>query len=110
MAMKYVRTLTAYVTDKVGAFGVSAGGHLAMYLATTGETGSTRADAAASLSGPAKLDVLNPENPEYEGAVTNLMGCPLTGLWACPMKWWDASPYSHVDGSTSPIYARCSST
>jgi acetyl esterase/lipase/plastocyanin len=103
-AMEYVRKLP-YVTNKVGAFGVSAGGHLAMYLATTGDTGTTRADAAASLSGPAKLDILNSKNPEYEAAVTNLLGCPLGGENECPAVWLDASPYSHVDEATSPIYA-----
>jgi acetyl esterase/lipase/plastocyanin len=100
MALKYVRALP-YVTSKVGAFGVSSGGHLAQYLGTTGSSGDTRADSVASLAGPSKLDIVNPENPGYEEAAANLLGCVLK---ACPQRWQSASPYHHVDDGTVPMF------
>jgi acetyl esterase/lipase/plastocyanin len=100
MALTYVRGLS-YVTSKVGAFGVSSGGHLAQYLGTSGSTGDTRADSVASLAGPSKLEIVNPENPAYEEAVANLLGC---GLKACPHLWERASPYHQVDVGTMPMF------
>jgi dienelactone hydrolase len=41
---------------KLGAFGGSAGGHLAALVATEGTPGGSRADAAVSWSGPLVLD------------------------------------------------------
>jgi acetyl esterase/lipase len=103
-ATSYVRSLP-YV-DSVGVFGKSSGGHLAQYLGTAGEPGSTRPDAIASLAGPSKLEILNPENPSYESAVTNLIGCSLAD---CPDAWVDASPFYHVTSTTAPMFLGMSS-
>jgi acetyl esterase/lipase len=99
MAMSYVRSLP-YV-DSVGVFGKSSGGHLAQYLGTAGEPGSTRPDAVASLAGPSKLEILNPENASYESAVSNLIGCSLAD---CPDAWRDASPFYQVSSTTAPMF------
>lgn len=98
-AMSYVRSLS-YI-DSVGVFGKSSGGHLAQYLGTAGEPGSTRPDAVASLAGPSKLEILNPENPAYESAVTNLIGCSLAD---CPDAWREASPFYQVSSTTAPMF------
>jgi acetyl esterase/lipase len=100
MALTYVRGLP-YVTSKVGAFGVSSGGHLAQYLGTSGSTGTTRADSVASIAGPSKLDAINPANPAYEATVTNLIGCSRAD---CLDAWVDASPFYQVDDATSPMF------
>lgn len=103
-AMRYVRSLS-YVVG-VGVFGKSSGGHLAQYMGTTGIVGDTRPDAIASFSGPSKLEILNPGNPAYEIAVTNLIGCPVSG---CLPRWRDVSPFFNVTSTSSPMYIALSS-
>lgn len=103
-AMRYVRSLP-YV-GRVAVFGKSSGGHLAQYLGTTGLVGDSRPDAIASLSGPSVLEILNPANPAYESAVTNLIGCSVT---ACLPEWRTASPLFQVTSTSSPMYMALSS-
>jgi acetyl esterase len=99
-AVRWIRTNAArYGVDptRIGAFGVSAGGHLATMLATVG-TGSTdrgaRIRVALSWSGPQDLTLLP------SSVVQAFVGCPID---ACPERWRSASPSSHVDPTDGAV-------
>jgi acetyl esterase len=99
-AVRWIRKNAArYGVDpsRIGAFGVSAGGHLATMLATMG-TGSTdtgaRIRVALSWSGPQDLTML--PSP----AVRAFVGCSIV---ACPERWKAASPLSHVDRTDGAV-------
>jgi acetyl esterase/lipase len=83
---------------RIGALGGSAGGHLALLLATTGSgdlTKGTRIAVAASWSAPTDLETLQ------NGTSLGLLGC---SFQACPDKWKEASPFDQVDESDAPMY------
>ncbi|MEA2687078.1 MAG: hypothetical protein QOE93_2273 [Actinomycetota bacterium] len=86
---------------RMGALGVSAGGHLAAMLATLGDGPPDRGSrilVAASWSGPMELTFL------IGGPLvllsTALLACLPT---ACPDRWADASPVTHVDATDAPL-------
>jgi acetyl esterase/lipase len=104
-AVRFVRANAArYRVDpaRVGAFGVSAGGHLASLLATVGQgatdTGA-RIAAAMSWSGPEDL-VSIVGGARGFGLLDSFIGCSLA---ACPERWREASPVTHVDRSDAPL-------
>jgi acetyl esterase len=87
---------------RIGAFGSSAGGHLAALLATRGrgplETGA-RVAAVATWSAP--LDLAPLATHRLLGpAATKLLGCALA---SCPDRWRDASPLTHVTPDDPPF-------
>jgi acetyl esterase/lipase len=115
-AVKWVRAnAEQYHVDstKVGALGGSAGANLALLLATTGQAGDDRVDAAVSWSGPTDLRSLVPGQTATPTAMNdrrtarplnverNYIGCEID---ACLDLWTAASPYAQVDASTAPIY------
>ena len=104
-AVRWVRAHAAdYQVDgtRIGALGESAGGHLTAMLATLGEgsqdTGA-RIRVGVSWSGPMDLTELARVRGDDWGAP--LFGCPVT---ACPQRFADASPITHVDGSDAPLF------
>jgi acetyl esterase/lipase len=83
---------------RIGALGASAGGHLALLLATTGSGGHTsgsRVAVAASWSGATRLGQLHIETS------LELIGCSVAD---CPVRWKLASPYYQIDPSDPPLY------
>ncbi|MGH9222958.1 MAG: alpha/beta hydrolase fold domain-containing protein [Acidimicrobiales bacterium] len=86
---------------RIGALGESAGAHLAAMLATLGEgdrDDGARIEAAVSWSGPMDLTALARQRGDAWGVP--LMGCSLA---ACPDKFAQFSPITHVDGSDAPL-------
>ena len=86
---------------RVGALGISAGGHLAAMLATLGEGPPDRGGrvlVAASWSGPMDLTAL--AGDEAARLSTLLLPCPPAD---CPQRWADASPIDQVDPTDAPI-------
>ena len=86
---------------RVGALGISAGGHLAAMLATLGEGPPDREGrvlVAASWSGPMDLTTL--AGGEAAGLSTLLLPCRPAD---CPQRWADASPITHVDPTDAPL-------
>jgi acetyl esterase len=101
-AVRWVRANAAtYDADPalVGALGSSAGANLALLLATTGEPGSDKVDAAVSWSGPTDLLAL----ADYRGneMVPTYIGCDPA---VCPDRWEAASPLAQVDPGDSPMF------
>ncbi|MGQ0633621.1 MAG: alpha/beta fold hydrolase [Planctomycetaceae bacterium] len=94
--------------DRVGATGISAGGHLTCVLAvreTRSPQGdeldkhSSRVQAAVSLNGPTELRVTSELfTPQLEKAVANLTGLPENFKEAAA----DASPIAFVDKTSAP--------
>jgi acetyl esterase/lipase len=87
---------------RVGALGISAGGHLAAMLATLGEGPPDRGGrilVGASWSGPMDLTTL--AGGEAAGLSTLLLPCPPT---ECPQRWADASPINQVDPTDAPFF------
>jgi len=104
-AVRWIRThASEYHVDRgrIGAFGVSAGGHLASLLATVGK-GSKDDDArvrvAMSWSGPQDLTSILGGFQSF-GPIDAFIGCSLA---ACPKKWRQASPVAHVDPTDAPL-------
>jgi acetyl esterase len=86
---------------RMGALGVSAGGHLAAMLATRGEGPPDRGGrvlVGVSWSGPMDLTTLAGSAP---AALTELL-LPCRPE-ECPQRWADASPITHVDPSDAPL-------
>ena len=82
---------------RIGALGSSAGAHLTGMLATLGEGALDRGHritAGVSWSGPMDL------TPIGAGAVAGFLGCSPD---ACPDKYKDASPITHVDKTDAPM-------
>jgi acetyl esterase/lipase len=87
---------------RVGALGISAGGHLAAMLATLGEGPPDRGGrilVGASWSGPMDLTTLA-RGGAAAGLATLLLPCPPAD---CPQRWADASPITHVDPTDAPF-------
>ena len=91
---------------RIGALGGSAGAHLTGMLATVGEGALSRGHriaAGVSWSGPMDLrplGTLPPSTPAAAGAVPTFLGCTSD---ACPDKYAEASPITHVDKSDAPM-------
>lgn len=104
-AVRWVRSHAAeYRVDpkRIGALGESAGGHLAGLLATLGEGSQevgARIRVAVSWSGPMDLTDLARTRGDDWGAT--LFGCSVN---ACPQRFADASPITHVDGTDAPLF------
>ena len=108
-AVRWLRAnASAYDLDseRIGAIGGSAGGHLAVYLGVTagiesleGEGGSaamdSRVEAVVAMGAPADLAVLR-EMP----AAQHFVGVPLE---ADPDRWRFASPVTHIDAGDPPL-------
>jgi acetyl esterase/lipase len=123
-AVQWIRANAAqYHVDptRIGAFGGSAGGTLVALLASvpTGPcTSGGRVAAVVSLSGPMDLQTLD-HTPSlcssgsckainYQG-IDEFVGCQSPET--CPdAKLLAASPVSHIDGSTAPMYVFNSTT
>jgi acetyl esterase len=85
---------------RMGALGISAGGHLAAMLATLGEGPPDRGSrilVGASWSGPMDLARLTAEAPALAAF---LLPCPPA---ECPQRWDEASPVTHVDPTDAPF-------
>ncbi len=88
---------------RMGALGISAGGHLAAMLATLGEGPPDRGSrilVAASWSGPMDLTTLAGAGGAAAALSALLLPCDPA---ACPDRWADASPVSHVDPTDAPM-------
>ena len=103
-AVRWIRANAAQYgvnPKRIGALGESAGAYLAAMLATLGQgdrTVGARIEAAVSWSGPMDLAAFARERgPGWE---VPLMGCSLA---ACPDKFAQFSPITHVDGSDAPL-------
>ncbi|MHC4610122.1 MAG: alpha/beta fold hydrolase [Planctomycetota bacterium] len=92
--------------QRIGAFGLSAGGHLALLLATTDEKAglepdcgdgavSTRVQAAVSYSGPTDLAA-----DYWQRLATDLLGAPYADK---PGLYSKASPITYADASDPPV-------
>jgi acetyl esterase len=90
---------------RIGALGGSAGAHLTGMLATVGEGSLSRGHriaAGVSWSGPMDLrplGTLPPSTRAAAGAVPTFLGCTSD---ACPDKYAEASPITHVDKTDAP--------
>ncbi len=86
--------------DAVGAFGSSAGGHLAALLATVD---GPQVDAAASFAGPMDLTD-GTVSTETAAFFVSFLGC-FTGSGSCtPIDAAEASPINHVNGNDAPLF------
>ena len=112
-----VRWLRAHARDyhidvnRIGAYGNSAGGHLALLLGLTGKSNglegdepypdqSSRGQAVISDSGPVDLDMRKPENSGVAGVISQfLAGPPATLAERIRM----ASPACHVKQPLPPL-------
>jgi len=104
-AIRWVRAHAAeYRVDptRVAALGESAGGHLTAMLATLG-SGALAQDArirvGAAWSPPLDLSAL--ARSRGDGWANPLLGCTLA---ACPDRFAQASPVTHVDRTDAPLY------
>lgn len=88
----------AYDVDgtTLGAFGVSAGGHLAALLAAKGDN----VTAAVSLSGVMDLATTYDDSEQSRLAISQLLGCTPA---ACAKKASKASPETFVDSSSGAL-------
>ncbi len=87
---------------RMGALGISAGGHLAAMLATLGEGPPDRGSrllVAASWSGPMDLSTL--VGGEASPLSALLLPCPPV---ECPDRWAESSPVTHVDPTDAPMF------
>jgi acetyl esterase/lipase len=112
-AVRWVRAHAVEIgvdPERLGAFGTSAGGHLAAILGTTEARGtgdwrlkdhSSRVQCVVDLCGPTDFtdESSPPVGPVIAWMVPNLFG--KTRLEA-PDAYRDASPVSHVDGKSAP--------
>jgi acetyl esterase/lipase len=104
-AVRWVRANVAEFgvdAERVGVLGESAGGHLAALLATVGRGRlftSSRVLVAASWSGPMDLTALARQRGDGWGVP--LMGCSVA---ACPDRFEQLSPVTHVDSSDAALY------
>lgn len=91
--------------ERIGVFGSSAGGHLAVQLAATGNLDSpTRLKAVVDLSGPVDLTAAGQkkgEDPRLVRFMLALLGC--ASLAACPNAAV-ASPVDHVAAGDPPVF------
>ena len=88
---------------RVGAFGSSAGGHLAAMLGTVGKgplTRGSRVQAVVSWSGP--MDLTDVHAVIGGEAVRTFLGCEPADTPACAAKAEAASPAHRVDPSDAP--------
>jgi acetyl esterase/lipase len=89
---------------RIGALGGSAGAHLTGLLATVGEGSHAkghRIAAAVSWSGPMDFVVLAPAVTAGAGrSIGTFLGCAPD---ACPDKYAQASPITHVDKTDTPM-------
>jgi acetyl esterase/lipase len=107
-AVRWVRAhAEEYDVDpaKIGAIGVSSGGHLAALVASRG-TGvldrGSRLAVVASWSGMMDLrPLVDAEDQELRGAVRTFLGC--TATEPCTRVASAASPIVHVDPSDPPM-------
>jgi acetyl esterase/lipase len=84
------------VTDKIGAMGNSAGGHLAAMLGVTG-----RVDAVVDVCG--LTDMRNPGETQYPismSFIEQFLGGPYAGN---EDAYAQASPLAHIDGDECPF-------
>lgn len=90
--------------QRIGALGGSAGAHLTGLLATVGEGSLAkghRIAAAVSWSGPMDFVSLAPAVASGAGgSIGTFIGCPPN---ACPDKYAEASPITHVDKTDTPM-------
>ena len=115
--------------QRVGVFGVSAGGNLALLVATqpSGNASLPPIRAVATWSGMSDLTVLappdgkpHPTNPpagcmgqavcigiSSPGAFTDFLGCTLR---QCPQRFVAASPVNAVTAGTPPMYLTSAET
>jgi acetyl esterase/lipase len=113
-AVRYLRARARELNidpERIGAAGGSAGGHLALLLATTdgdkeleGHGGhaefSSRIGAAASIAGPTDFAQTFP--PVVEVMLKDLIGVPRD---AGPAAYQKASPLHHISRGDAPILA-----
>lgn len=104
-AVRWIRThVAALAVDprRIGAFGYSAGGHLASLLAVSGDeeaegtTPSARIAAAVSGGAPYELAAF-PKSP----LIRKLIGADFA---TDPAAWQDASPITHVSRGDPPLF------
>jgi acetyl esterase/lipase len=89
---------------RIGAFGTSAGGHLAMLLNHRGTPGLDRADGAVSWGAPFVFDL------RFFGASEDLLidrspaviGCPWGSSRECTNRWMEQSVTTYVDSGDPP--------
>ncbi len=94
--------------DRIGAFGSSAGGNLAMELATVGEgdlTTGSRIAAAVSLSGPTDMTAaaLNVGHPPADRIAVALQYLGCASIDDCPAAQ-GASPRYQVDSTDAALF------
>jgi acetyl esterase/lipase len=104
-AIAWVRTNSASLgVDplRIGLLGSSAGGHLAMLVATTA-TGADRVSAVVSWSGPSDLPLLDRSpvtEPRVKALAARYVRSPLEDE---PQRWLESSPVAHVDRGDPPM-------
>ncbi|MDX6645185.1 MAG: hypothetical protein QOK40_912 [Miltoncostaeaceae bacterium] len=94
--------------ERVGALGVSAGGHLAALAGVIGSgplTGGSRLGAVVTWSAPMNLLSLtgyapSPEVVLWDLVLTDVLGCRRT---VCPDRYIAFSPVTHVTADDPPI-------
>jgi len=94
---------------RIALFGSSAGGHLAMLVATTATLGEG-VSAVVSWSGPSDLPKLERDptgEPRVKRLAARYAGAPLTDA---PGRWVDGSPVAHVDRSDPPMFLAASAS
>jgi acetyl esterase/lipase len=93
---------------KVGALGISAGGHLAALAATVGRgplTSGARLGAVVTWSAPMNLAALTgyappPSNVLWNLVLTDVLGCTIA---QCPQTYVTYSPVSNVTADDPPM-------
>ncbi|TMK86001.1 MAG: alpha/beta hydrolase [Actinobacteria bacterium] len=108
-AVEWIRANAATygaLPDHVGALGGSAGGNLALMLATSGVAGQDKPEAVVSWSGNTELwrYDLAKDPVSAERNSRRYIGCPYTGNGSCPDQWYAASPITGVTADDTPSY------